>query len=228
MAGKTVVIDGVGEVLLQKNRRSRSLKITLLANGKVRVSLPMWAPYQTAIAFAKSKAEWIDQNRQTPTELASGMRIGKAHHLYFVRGDKLRTRVQRNRIEVFVGPGQHSSDREVTIAAQKAINRALRSEAEQLLPQRLAELASNHGFTYTSVQVRHLKSRWGSCDHNQNITLNFFLMQLPWELIDYVLLHELVHTKHLHHGKDFWDTFEAALPTAKQLRKTMRAYKPAV
>jgi hypothetical protein len=53
-------------------------------------------------------------------------------------------------------------------------------------------------------------------------------MQLPWHLIDYVLLHELVHTKHLHHGKDFWDEFKIALPEARKLQKEMHGYKPQV
>jgi predicted metal-dependent hydrolase len=53
-------------------------------------------------------------------------------------------------------------------------------------------------------------------------------MQLPWDLIDYVLLHELVHTEHLHHGAGFWQRFDQVLPGAKQKRKALRAYKPSV
>ena len=53
-------------------------------------------------------------------------------------------------------------------------------------------------------------------------------MQLPWALIDYVLLHELSHTKALHHGPDFWKVFEAVLPGAKQRRKELKDFKPAI
>jgi predicted metal-dependent hydrolase len=71
-----------------------------------------------------------------------------------------------------------------------------------------------------------LKGRWGSCDQDKNIVLNLFLMQLPWQLIDYVLLHELCHTMHLDHGPGFWQTFLMHKPTAKDLRREIRHYQP--
>jgi hypothetical protein len=51
-------------------------------------------------------------------------------------------------------------------------------------------------------------------------------MQLPWQLIDYVLLHELTHTTILRHGPDFWRALEAVLPNARVLKKAMREYQP--
>ena len=76
------------------------------------------------------------------------------------------------------------------------------------------------------MAVKRLKSRWGSCDQHTNIILNIFLMQLPWECIDYVLLHELTHTNVLHHGPDFWLAMTQVLPNVTQLRKAMRDYQP--
>ena len=113
-------------------------------------------------------------------------------------------------------------------AAQTIAKRALRNQAENLLPKRLADLANKHDFVFKSVVVRQLKARWGSCSSQSDITLNFFLMQLPWDLIDYVLLHELSHTKALHHGPEFWAIFDAALPGAKKKRNQLRDYKPAI
>ena len=53
-------------------------------------------------------------------------------------------------------------------------------------------------------------------------------MLLPWDLIDYVIMHELSHTKALHHGSDFWKVFESVMPDAKKRRKEMKNYKPAL
>jgi predicted metal-dependent hydrolase len=117
-------------------------------------------------------------------------------------------------------------DEVVQKAASTAGVRALRVQAEQLLPQRLAELARQHDFTYQSVSVRSLKSRWGSCDQKKRIVLNLYLMQLPWQLIDYVLLHELTHTVVLQHGPNFWAAMERIEPRARQLRKMMHTYHP--
>jgi predicted metal-dependent hydrolase len=73
-----------------------------------------------------------------------------------------------------------------------------------------------------------MKSRWGSCDQHRNIVLNLFLIQLPWEQIDYVLLHELTHTEVLRHGPDFWRAMERVLSDVKQLRKAVRSAQPRV
>jgi predicted metal-dependent hydrolase len=87
-------------------------------------------------------------------------------------------------------------------------------------------LASQTGFSYASVGVKQLKSRWGSCNTQREIVLNLFLMQLPWKLIDYVLVHELTHTKVMRHGAPFWHEMERHLPHAKSLRKQMADYQP--
>src|SRR5213075_157516 len=80
---------------------------------------------------------------------------------------------------------------DVQAKAQKAAERALKVEAENLLPQRLKILAERHNFSYKDVKIRKLTSRWGSCSNAKNIRLSYYLIQLPWPMIDYVLLHEL-------------------------------------
>jgi predicted metal-dependent hydrolase len=118
------------------------------------------------------------------------------------------------------------SEPEIQSAARKTGIRALRRQAETLLPQRLDQLARQHEFSYRSVAIKQLKGRWGSCDQHANIVLNLFLMQLPWEHIDYVILHELTHTNVLRHGPDFWQAMEKVLPEVKQLRKQLRLHQP--
>jgi predicted metal-dependent hydrolase len=82
--------------------------------------------------------------------------------------------------------------------------------------------------SYHSVKVKRLASRWGSCSSNKVITLNFFLMQLPWPLIDYVLIHELIHTRHMNHSPDFWNDFERIHPGAKNTRNILKQYRPVI
>src|SRR5262249_1610025 len=114
------------------------------------------------------------------------------------------------------------------LAAKSAAERALRQEAEKLLPLRLSDLAKKHGFKYQSVKIKKMTSRWGSCSAHRLITLNFYLMQLPWPLIDHVLIHELVHTKHLNHSGAFWMEFESIYPGAKKARKQIHNYRPVI
>jgi len=134
--------------------------------------------------------------------------------------------VQANIITITHPAHLSVTDSDLQKLAESASIRALRVQAEQLLPTRLRSLAQQHNFRYSSVAIKRLKSRWGSCDQQKQIVLNLFLMQLPWQCIAYVILHELVHTALLHHGPDFWQKMQAVLPDVKHRRKQMRQYQP--
>lgn len=230
MATKQVRIPEIGTVTLYKRRGNRSLRLSIGANGEVRVSLPYWLPYKAGEQFALAKKPWIIDNRpKSDTFLRHGHSIGKAHRIYFDQqafGSKITTRIAANEVRIGVPMMLSAQDIAVQQAASRASIRALRKEAEVLLPQRLQALAAQTAFTYQAVSVKQLKSRWGSCSSNQEITLNLFLMQLPWHLIDYVLIHELTHTKIMQHGPTFWREMEKHLPNARSLRKQMSAYQP--
>jgi len=228
MSQKIVEVEGIGKVILARRRGSRSLRLTIRPDGTVRVGLPYWAPYSAGVDFARRRRDWINKHAASqPLLLADGHRIGKSYRLAFnSRQDIERTRTQVAANLISVSSPHHHSSRQVQLAAQKACERALKNEAEKLLAQRLAQLAADNRFAYTGIRVKRLTSRWGSCSDKKLITLNYFLVQLPWHLIDYVIIHELVHTKHLDHSREFWQTFEKILPNAKQLRREIKDYRP--
>jgi predicted metal-dependent hydrolase len=230
MPYKEFDVNGVGKVKIYKRRANRRLRLTVAADGAVRISMPLWTPYRAGLAFMLSKLAWIQaQGKQTPPLLMSGMRIGKSHHLTFepvVRATAIKTRVYSTQITVSHGAHLASSDAAVQAAARTACIRALRRQAMTLLAQRLEELGSRHAIGYKSLSIKRMKSRWGSCDQHRNIVLNLYLVQLPWEFIDYVIRHELAHTRVLHHGSDFWKELEALEPAARQLRRAIKAYQP--
>ena len=97
-----------------------------------------------------------------------------------------------------------------------------RDAARITLISKLDKLAAEHGFTYNRVFIRNQKSRWGSCSAKNNISLNMQLLKLEDELIDYVILHELVHTRVKNHGKAFWAELEKYLADAKKKKAELR------
>lgn len=229
MAVKQFQIDGLGVIKIYKRRNSRSLRLSVTPEGEVRVSIPMWAPYSAGLTFVRSKQAWILQQRPSQPLLLPGQLIGKAHRLVFeARPESVTPAARLKQTEILVTYPPQLSVSEVSVqkVARAAGLRALRRQAEQLLPQRTAQLAAEHEFSYASVSVKQLKGRWGSCDQHQKLVFNLFLMQLPWECIDYVILHELTHTKVLRHGPPFWAALESVLPRTQQLRRQMRRYQP--
>lgn len=99
-----------------------------------------------------------------------------------------------------------------------------RETAEKRLVNRLDELCRQDGFHYNRVFVKNQKTRWGSCSAKNNINLNVNLVRLPGELIDYVLFHELVHTKIKNHGPLFWQELGRFVKDPKRLDKKLRRY----
>jgi predicted metal-dependent hydrolase len=232
VAVKIITLAGVGPVHLYKRRGVRSMRLTIGHDGDVRVTMPYWVPYKTGLDFAASKQDWI-LSQQTPNvPLRHGSRIGKAHHIAFIaepQRQALATRItSTGEIRVYLPPHLPADHAQSQQAAQRASVRALRQQGKKLLPQRLQTLAVQHGFTYKDVTVKQLKSRWGSCTEQGNIALNSFLMQLPWYLIDYVILHELVHTRIMAHGPVFWDELGKHVPNLPAIRKEMKTHRPAL
>ena len=91
---------------------------------------------------------------------------------------------------------------------------------------RLSELSAQHGLVYSGVTFRHQKTRWGSCNRNNRLSLNLGLALLPPELLDYVLLHELVHTHIKNHGKTFWAELIGLMPDARARAVELRNHRP--
>lgn len=231
MTVKHIELPNIGKVTLQKRRGNRSLRISISSRGIVKITLPPWAPYKLAVEFAFSKRDWIIKNRPDIAPIVHQTRVGKAHHLVFVPTLHLqipRTQVKGNQVIVSLPPGVLHTDPKIQQLANTAAVRALKAEAGQLLPPRLEQLAQQYGFSYKSVVIKRLSSRWGSCDRQMNIALNCYLMQLPWHLIDYVLIHELTHTRVMAHGPKFWAELGQYVPNLQAVRKEIRASRPAL
>jgi predicted metal-dependent hydrolase len=102
------------------------------------------------------------------------------------------------------------------------INRAV---ARRIIVQRLEALAQRHGFSFHRVFVRSQKTRWGSCSMQNNINLNVHLICLPSDLMDYVILHELVHTRIKDHSTAFWNCLGQCIEDPKTLDRELMRYE---
>ena len=105
------------------------------------------------------------------------------------------------------------------------LGRMNKAAARRTLINRLEELADWHGFTYNRVFIRNQKTRWGSCSAHNNINLNIKLSLLPDELIDYVILHELLHSRVKNHSREFWGEMDRLVGgRAKNLAKQLKEF----
>ncbi len=232
MSQRRTQVEGIGEVILAKRRGSSNMRLSVNSIGQVRVSMPYWAPYEAGVLFLKSKKNWIRQrlSDQVPILLNDGIHIGKSHKLIIINDTASNgvadVRIGSTLIEAKTTLPINSLPVQSCLIA--ACERALKKESLQLLPKRTDGLSKSFELPYNSLKIRKLTSRWGSCSTKKNISLSYFLIQLPWELIDYVILHELAHTKYLDHSPRYWDFMQTMLPGVKEFRRQLKKHKPRI
>ena len=101
---------------------------------------------------------------------------------------------------------------------------AYRGMAEQHIPRRVAVYAGKMGVTYSRIRIKDQKTLWGSCSSRKNLNFNWRLVMAPGEVLDYVVVHELCHLKHMNHSAEFWDCVEEILPEYREHRRWLKVH----
>jgi hypothetical protein len=90
----------------------------------------------------------------------------------------------------------------------------------------LEHFAEQYTFTYNKVFIRNQRTLWGSCSSRRNLSFNWRLIQTPLDIIDYIVVHELVHTKILQHTKAYWEMVASLYPQYQQARVWLKNFHP--
>jgi len=139
---------------------------------------------------------------------------------------KLTVKISNGAILVKYPKTLRDADPVLQFIIRKGLIEAYRIEAKNYLPGRVAQLADQFGFKYKNVYMKNMKSRWGSCSSKNIINLNLQLMRFDNEVIDYVILHELVHTRIKNHSILFWQALQKLCPDYKKLKNQLKIHKP--
>lgn len=89
---------------------------------------------------------------------------------------------------------------------------AHREVARELALARLHHFNQHYNFSWNRVAIRNQRRRWGSCTSLKNLNFNYKIIHLPPHLQDYIIVHELCHLQHLHHGAEFWELVAEQIP----------------
>lgn len=222
-----------GEVRIKTVRTSRHVRLRVDASGQLVATIPHKRALGTLQKLLNdSRSELrpiIEQAKESQPKLyENGQKIGASHSIHFIESATSTPRGSIKGREIHITMPAHTdiTNDEVQNTARRTVRRALQQQAESYLPRQLRYLAEQHGFVYSQVTFGNAKGRWGSCTSKGVIRLNIALMKLPLGLIDYVLIHELAHTKELNHSSRFWSIVEAAYPHYKSARKQLKQFNP--
>ncbi len=201
--------SGIGEVLYVRSARARNLSIRINQQGEVRVTVPRIVSWRRAEAFFLSKQQWVLKKLEQMNSKGCRDAVPSEGESIRIRGRDFKIRLQSGDS----GTGD-------------AIWRILQKEALNYLPERVAELSEEHGYKTTGLKIRRMKTRWGSCTARKSINLNSWLVMIPDPLSDYVILHELAHTRFPDHGRKFWEDLDRTTDGLSRVhRKELRNHQ---
>jgi predicted metal-dependent hydrolase len=227
---ETIEIDGIGEVTATCRKGSKRISIRIKNDGKIAVNYPWLVSRKEVLHFVNSQVEWIKKTQLKFNDRKHYFEIGNnfcfrniSLSIIGIEHGKVRAVRKDTAFTITIPADRDIRSENIQLFIKKVLTEILRAEAKMHLPGRVKELASAHGFSYNMVYIKNLKSKWGSCSSLGNINLNLALMTLPDHLIDYIILHELSHTREPNHGARFWAVLQSVTNgKAKELDKEVK------
>lgn len=209
-----------------EKRRVRHARITVTPDLQVRLVVPLRTTRAEIDALIERKSKWI-QKQLDRFKKRDSEEIKLDHDEILLLGEiyRFQRRPELNGRSV-VDAGERTVSSGRNLLADGALERWYIDRARRLIAGRLAHFSREHGFDYGKVSIRDQKTRWGSCSAKKNLSFSWRLVQLPPDILDYVVVHELVHTNVLNHSKAFWAEVGSICPDYKQAVEQLRRCHP--
>lgn len=224
MARKTFDDAQLGQLTVTKRRNARKMTLRIASNGVPNVTIPTGLPFIAGLTFARTQKNWIESHR--PSRVRAN--IGESYSLYdgtsisvHQAQSRNSTRTQQGQLDVYLTDEGDDAQRYFLGAVKKV----LRQDTENTVSNRLSAWSDRMQQQPSEVRFRATVSRWGSCNQQRVLVFSSYMAQLPSDLIDYVIIHELAHLKHMNHSSDFWGLVATYYPDYKQARRALKDYR---
>jgi len=223
-----MISPGIDKIPIDSIVRSKRKTIALIITPEGK--LVVRAPVRTSIAsiedLVSKKRAWVLRKMQEISVRPKSIRkhfidgdeflfLGKSYRLK-IRNDGTTSVTLGDLIEVGASP----SPSEVEV--KERLTGWYRLKALEIIEPRCREMAGKMGCTPQSIKISHAERRWGSCSIRGTVRFSWRLVLAPPEVIDYVIVHELVHLVHHNHSKRFWNAVAAFMPDYQEKREWLR------
>lgn len=222
-----------------KRGKRRTIGLSVSPEG-LTVSAPRWTPVGEVEALLRDKSDWVleklQRARERAGELAQARTVWADGAEFGFLGQRVRLVLDPTHAFVEVGavlePEAEGSDRstlklglahnageaQIRDAAQAWLMR----QAKRIFAERLDLFAPQLGVHYERLRLSSAGTRWGSASVDGTIRLNWRLVHLRMDMIDYVVVHELSHLRHMDHSPQFWDVVASVMPDHAQRRRALK------
>lgn len=213
--------------MVRESRRARRLAVRVHRTGRVEVVVPPRTSRAAVSAFLAQHRHWIETRREAalrhkPPELPfppPEIPLPAVYETWRVHlaGGTGRVRLREGADELLVIAGDASQPQPV----KESLRRWLMGRAQVVLADHLADCAREFGFSYRRLSIRRQRTRWGSCSAQGTISLNCCILFQPPEVLRYLLVHELAHTRHMNHSRAFWECVGRCCPDHRTLDRQL-------
>jgi predicted metal-dependent hydrolase len=205
--------------------KRKTLALIVKPDGSLLVRAPLRASNRSIQEFVARNSQWIEKTRHKIKAVAP------PPPKQYIPGEAFEYLGNSYPLEII--PGQKKSllleDGKFKLAASAQENAAItferwyREQARQILNERVEFHARQNGFQYSRVGITSARTRWGSCSAKGALNFSWRLIQAPMDAVDYVVIHELVHTVIHDHSRKFWIKLEQVLPDYREHRKWLKS-----
>ncbi|KAF0106345.1 MAG: metal-dependent hydrolase [Anaerolineaceae bacterium] len=206
-------------IIIDRLVRSRRKTVALIVrgDGALEVRAPQRMAERSIREFVDAHTDWIIKTQAkarlsappAPKQFIEGetfLLLGKSYPL---------TIVSRQRPALTFDGKTFRLAKSALPKAREAFVRWYKAQAALVISMRLPALAAKYNFTYQKIRISSARTRWGSCSSKGTISFTWRLVMAPPEVVDYVVVHELVHTKIKNHSKTFWARVGELMPAYK-------------
>ncbi len=204
-------------IVTRKNIKNLYIQIK---DGQVYVRVPKRMPENEIEKLIEKKKDWIEKSVKAQTKKIENNNqyvelLGEKYQIQFVQSNRECIEIKDSKAYLYsIEDTQKERDRLVKNLYKKYALKQYATTTEKMMHVT--------GLTPDSWRIKDIKSAWGSCSSKKAITLSLNLVQKREELIEYVVLHELCHLKHMNHSKEFWNLVGKYMPNYKERRKELK------
>ncbi|GAB4147590.1 MAG: M48 family metallopeptidase [Patescibacteria group bacterium] len=203
--------------------RRKTLAITISSKGKCVIRIPQKLPSRVVEQMILEKQNWIRTHLITQRQRSEQARLSlEEESLIQFLGQKYNFQWSEKETSIYLD-NQFYFPIKFKSQIQQKLKNYYQKEARIVFQDRLNYWSEIMRLEFKSLKLSSAKTRWGSCSHDNNINLNWNMVMLELDLIDYVIVHELAHIKHKNHSLKFWSLVEEYMPDWKTRRKQLKA-----
>ena len=201
--------------------KRKTLSLTINENAELIIRAPKRLSIEKIQDFINEKENWINRKKRLIENQIKD--VTSNHNKLLYLGNLFPINVQQNASkELFFTGEEFIANSIEPDSLSLSIKKWYKNKFKEIALPRVAYFANKHNLMVNQVRIKNQKTMWGSCSSKNNINLNYLLLMAPMGVIDYVIVHELVHTIHRNHSTDFWDSVESIMPEFQEHKRWLK------